>query len=287
MTEQTQLQQVHTTQGTAVDNLSLPVAVLVLLQDEAPLLSVYTKLIILDYAFGLEKLISSKLAGHLGISEQHQGKLIKQLESLGLVKKKHTGREVTLQLTVPQKLLTDEQVRKLFTMKKNVHNEDDLKNIDLLGKNLVKISKVPDQESLTLPYNIYTNTLNISNTNNSNVNTKGDHLKIPKKRNDNIKRFPKIQYNQVLMAYKQISGTDRRGSELKTALNYTRSMFLAGRTPKEIISFMEWIEENKDEKKFEWLKFWTMGTVQKWLPDFLSGRLTNEEEEDDGYRRLN
>ena len=64
-------------------------------------------------------------------------------------------------------------------------------------------------------------------------------------------------------------------------------MFLAGRKPKEIIDFMEWIEEHKDEKKFEWLKFWTMGTVQKWLPDYLSGRLTNEGEDPDaGYRQL-
>ncbi len=284
MTEQSQLLHADTTQGVSIENISLPVAILLLLQDEAPLLRAYTRLILLDYTFGLENLVSSKLAHHLGITKQHFGKIIKQLEDLGLVKKKHSGREVTLQLTVPPKLLTDEQVRKLFTMKKNLHNEDDLKNIDLLGKNLVKVSKVPDQESLTLPYNIYTNTLNISNTNNNSVNTKGNHLQIPKKKNPNIKRFPRIQYNQVLMAYKRISGTDRRGSELKTALNYTRAMFLAGRTPKQIIDFMEWIEENKDEKKFEWLKFWTMGTVQKWLPDFLSGRLTDEEEDDGGYQ---
>ena len=285
MTEQSQLLQSDTSQGVSIENISLPVAILLLLQDDAPLLRVYTKLILFDFTYGLQSLINTKLAQLLGIAPQHCTKLVKQLENLGLVKSTHIGRKVTLQLTVPQKLLTDEQVRKLFTTKKNLHNEDDLKNIDLLGKNLVKTSKVPDQESLTLPYNIYTNTLNISNTNSSNVNTKGDHLKIPKKRNPNIKRFPRIQYNQVVMAYKRISGTDRRGSELKTAMNYTRAMFLAGRTPKQIIDFMEWIEENKDEKKFEWLKFWTLGTVQKWLPDFLSGRLTNEEDDDDGYER--
>ena len=70
------------------------------------------------------------------------------------------------------------------------------------------------------------------------------------------------------------------------AMHYTRAMFLADRTPKQIIDFMEWIEENRDERKFEWFKFWTMKTVHRWLPDYLSGRLTDEEEDDGGYQHL-
>lgn len=268
---------------------SISLIVELLLRDSPELLSIYTRLAFLAKKDLLGRFSQKDLALQLKISPQYLVRITKKLEDLHLVeriKHKKTVRVVLLVPPIPKEMVDElEQLNYSLTLMGTIKlqfNPEKLQEmLDTTSKNLIKaVKKIPKKE-LTLTY-IYNNNLLTTKP----VNTKGDHLKIPKKRNENIKRFPKIQYNQVISAYKRISGSDRKGSELKTAMNYTRAMFLAGRTPKQIIDFMEWIEENKDQKKFEWLKFWTMGTVQKWLPDYLSGRLTNEEEQDDGYERF-
>jgi len=290
--------------------VGLPLALLVLLQDKAPLLQAYTKLLLLDQMMSLKNMTCRVVAQSMGLTPQHFTKIINQLESLGMVKKIHSGRKVFLELTLPKHLLTDQQVTKLLTMNKNVNNVDSLKSVDLLSKKLKVLINKEKAETLTLPYILFTNK---PNTNNLILNIEGggepslkgfsdspgisskyinnrdtNFLTEAKKKKKEVQRFPKIQYNQVLVAYKKYTGVERKGTDLSFAWKSVRNLFLAGHKPKEIIEFMEWISENQDDPKYKWLKLWNMETVRKLLPDYLSGRLTNEEEDiNAGFKRLN
>lgn len=289
--------------------ISVPMVAFYLLYDEPKLLSVYLKLVNIFHLGLLDRFNSKELAAELGFSKPHFTNLTKKLAKLKLLQIHRPGRTNAFNLTYPNSSEIDEQLTKFLTINQNLNNKEVATKINNLRENLIKSLEKCEVKQLT-PLNIYTYNFStnnyihtnegggerpliafssppsISNSNKSNSTTKTYVSPEKPKKKQQYHRFPKIQYNQVLNAYNRISGVARKGNEMQTAWRQTRAMFLAGRKPDEIIRCMEWMEEHKDEPQFKWLKFWTMGTVQKRLPDFLAGRFTNEEE-DDGLEQLN
>ncbi len=139
-------------------------------------------------------------------------------------------------------------------------------------------NNIPNKESNTV-----TNTLDTSIS-----RVEGKLLKqvVDTKGSASTSHFNQHDLNRILKAYFKYSGTERKGPELIQVKGAIQAMYKAGRTADEIIRFMKWIDENKANKDYSWLRFWTMWTVQKRLPDFLSGALTKEEEQNDGFRQL-
>lgn len=293
--------------------ITIPLVVFYLLYDKPSELALYLKLVNIFNLGLLDRFNNKELAVELECTEQHLTNVTKKLAKLKLLVKYRPGRTTTFKLTIPNSSEIDEQLTNILTINQNLNNKEIASKVNYLRENLQKCLENCEVKEFTPLNNIYTYK---SNTNNSIYTNEGggersliafstppsisnignsitetyvppDKPKETPKKKQQYHKFPKIQYNHVLNAYNRISGTTRKGNEMQTAWRQVRAMFLAGRKPNEIIEFMEWIEEHKDEEKYKWFKFWTMGTVQKWLPDYLSGRLTNEEEDPDaGYRQL-
>lgn len=281
-----------------IQPLQFPLVPKLLLKGSPDLQYLYLELVDLDQMDVLHGLNLKQVSEFLRRQYKHMLVQIGKLENLGLILRRNvkteTGKENRLALTIPTfPAKTYKAIEKLQvvllqhdTPEPVLLQHDTLelsKMLDTLS-NLLKETVIKPSKNETSPLNNIYNT-NTFNSKNNTVHTETYVPPKPKKKAQHI-GFAKIQYNQVLNAYNRISGVARKGNEMQTAWRQVRAMFLAGRKPEEIIRCMEWMEEHKDERQFEWLKFWTMGTVQKRLPDFLAGRFTNEEE-DDGLEQLN
>jgi len=237
-----------------------------------PLLLLYTQLVSL-HQFGLLKGFKEKeLARMLKISPEHFSKRCKELESLKLVAKTKKGVIVTIELTVPQTLIFSKELRKLLTVKKNIYYGIEEKELDLLAKNLLNDIQKSTTKPLSLS-SIYSN--NYSKLNTVYSDNRGERI---------IKRFPSADYQKVIDACAKLTKVERKGPELSKLKPPIRNMFLSGRTPEQIIRFMGWLRDHRNDPQFKWLRFWTMSTVERWLPDFLAGRLDSDD--DDRYQQL-
>jgi hypothetical protein len=90
------------------------------------------------------------------------------------------------------------------------------------------------------------------------------------------------QYEHVLREYMRCKGIELKGKEVIDTLFVIKKMFDSERTPEQIINFMEWLKEfeKSEESLWTWIKMWTINTVQKKLPEHLSGKLKIQTTED-------
>ena len=86
--------------------------------------------------------------------------------------------------------------------------------------------------------------------------------------------FKRRAMDQVAQAYQKIKGINPQGKEWFPILQSIKTMFMSGRRPEEIISFMKWLNESEEE----WTRNWTINTVRLKLPEFLAGKLQKEKE---------
>jgi DNA-binding transcriptional regulator YhcF (GntR family) len=114
-------------------------------------------------------------------------------------------------------------------------------------------------------------------------NNKEEYIRLDKptvlKRKD--KTFPAELYKLILDKYQELKGIALRGKEFDAPMQDIKSMFLSERKPSEIISFMGWLAEKSEneDKKWDWVRNWTIKTVRLKIPEFLAGKLQNGEED--------
>ena len=85
--------------------------------------------------------------------------------------------------------------------------------------------------------------------------------------------FPKADYDRVIKAFQRYKGVGLVGPEIPQHLRAVKTMFKAGRKPKEIIAFMKWLHDHEDDERTPWVKTWTIWTVQKKMAEFVAGKL--------------
>ena len=85
--------------------------------------------------------------------------------------------------------------------------------------------------------------------------------------------FKKEDYSLVLQAYQRLKGIALQGEEFRPIERAIKSMFISRRSPEQIISCMEWFASLKED----WAKNWTIGTVQKKMPEFVAGKFTKDD----------
>lgn len=94
-------------------------------------------------------------------------------------------------------------------------------------------------------------------------------------------RFPNEDYEIVLNAFKKYKGVGLLGPEVTRAKRAIKQMFLATRTPKQIVDCMKFFKEHQHDEEYKWLSAWTLETVMKKIPEFLAGTLKQPEMGDD------
>jgi len=83
------------------------------------------------------------------------------------------------------------------------------------------------------------------------------------------KSFPAEDYKRITEAYKSLKGVEPQGDEWSPIQQTVKSMFIDGRTPDQIVGFMEALSSSK----LEWAQNWTMKTVRMKLPEWIAGKL--------------
>lgn len=94
-------------------------------------------------------------------------------------------------------------------------------------------------------------------------------------------RFPNEDYDIVMNAYKKYKGVGLIGPEIVRAKRAIKQMFKATRTPKQIIDCMQFFKENQTMEENVWMRSWTLETIMKKIPEFLSGSLSVKKMGDD------
>lgn len=84
------------------------------------------------------------------------------------------------------------------------------------------------------------------------------------------------EYSTVLNAYMKYKGIELRGEEIKDTGFVIKKMFDSQRTSQQIIEFMKWLKEHENCEEYPWVRFWTITTVQKKLPEFIAGKLKTD-----------
>ncbi len=87
------------------------------------------------------------------------------------------------------------------------------------------------------------------------------------KRND--LKFPKEDYDFLIRKYQELKGITLQGNEFLPIQQIIKSMFLSGRTKEVILECMEFIATSDQP----YWQTWTINTIYKQLPLFLSGKL--------------
>jgi hypothetical protein len=89
----------------------------------------------------------------------------------------------------------------------------------------------------------------------------------------NKSTYTNEQYEHVLREYMRCKGIELKGKEVIDTLFVIKKMFDSVRTPEQIVNFMEWLKKFENDEDHIWIKTWTINTVQKKLPEHLSGKL--------------
>lgn len=192
-----------------------------------------------------------QLAKLIGLSEPTFIRKRRELEKLGLIEiRDENGKRI-----IDLKFLS-----RLKFFKSSSNYQELLKYMDKSAKSLSRADEKEGQLDLT--HSIY-------NILSHKTNNKGIIKGI-------IKRYPKEHYNIVLNAFKKYKGVGLFGPEIPQHLRAIKTMFKAGRKPKQIVSFMKWL--NKYENEIPWVGNWTIWTVQKKIHEFLAGKLKVSDE---------
>jgi hypothetical protein len=88
------------------------------------------------------------------------------------------------------------------------------------------------------------------------------------------------QYGYVLREYMRCKGIELKGKEIIDTLFVIKKMFDSERTSEQIVNFMEWLKKFENDEDHIWIRMWTINTVQKKLPEHLSGKLKIQTTED-------
>ena len=78
--------------------------------------------------------------------------------------------------------------------------------------------------------------------------------------------FKKEDYDLVLKEYQTLKKMQLQGKEFDPVMQEIKTMFLSGRTSRDIIYIMRWFNKSTEE----WTKNWTIRTVRMKLPVLLS-----------------
>ncbi len=95
--------------------------------------------------------------------------------------------------------------------------------------------------------------------------------------------FNNDDYKKVIVSYEELKGIKFQGPEYKPIQQDIKTMFLSNRKPEEIIRCMKWFKEKSEseERKYEWVKSWTIRTIKLKIAEFLAGKLGSETEDED------
>lgn len=102
---------------------------------------------------------------------------------------------------------------------------------------------------------------------------KSKEKEIEKKKQEEI-RYPEEDYKIVLNGYKKYKGVGLIGPEIARAKKAIKEMFKASRSPKQIVDCMKFFKENQNDDENRWMRYWTLETIGKKIPEFLANSLT-------------
>ena len=235
------------------------------LMSDPKLLGFYISLIWM-YQIGLDGFLTQKkVAELLGISKPTFIKYKNSLKKLGLIEIEDSGRGMVLRL-------------KNFTRVKNFYPPKEtrklLKYIDDTRKSL-RVKGGNRQQNL-LSHAIYTTTI---------PNTDTPITSTPSTVGANT-RYPAEDYKIVIDGYMKYKGVRVAGPEQGQARRAIKTMFKAGRKVKEILDFMKWLSDNQDNPELVWVKTWTLWTVQKKMPEFVAGKLKQEDKLEENFEMI-
>lgn len=148
-------------------------------------------------------------------------------------------------------------------------------SIEEMPEKIKSLVKMPEFVKKKIGYRYGIEGLSHSNSNlnsNSNINTNINILGSETPNRSEV-TFKKDDYNNVLEAYQGFRGISLQGKEFDPVMQEIKTMFISKRTPEEINFFMEWLAEKtqSDDKKWVWVKNWTIKTVKLKIPEFLAG----------------
>jgi hypothetical protein len=105
------------------------------------------------------------------------------------------------------------------------------------------------------------------NNNDNNVNNV-NNIRLDKPTRKEL-TFKKEEYDLIIKEYQSLKGIQLQGNEFKPVQQTIKTMFLSGRKTEDILACMRFFANNPKEC---WQN-WTINTVFKQLPLFLSGKL--------------
>ncbi len=119
-----------------------------------------------------------------------------------------------------------------------------------------------------------------NNNINNNISSLLSYKDIPTNLNNiyryiNIFKLLNTNIIKIIGNYLLIKGIDKKGFELIDDILISNDMLESGRTSEEAVKFMRWLKDKSDNHsdEFPWATLWTLGTVQKKLPEFLANKL--------------
>ncbi len=98
-------------------------------------------------------------------------------------------------------------------------------------------------------------------------------------------KIPLADYKELVGAYQHFKGVTLCGAEFGPVKQAIKTMIYSGRTKDDIFRFMRWasgickdmVSDDKIERKFGWMKNWTIITIKRKLPEFLAGKFSDDE----------
>jgi len=246
---------------------------ILLLLGNPDVLGLLLSLLFLDQIGFVQFKTQKQLAEILGFSEPTFIKKRKLLETLGLLEVLSRGHVKIINLKFLSRLSnfrlpsdTSKQVEYMAGQAFSLSLEED-------EGGQLKIDQLKNFKSSSIYiYNKYINNTN-TDIQNKNKQNKIYTEELKNFKSQKIVTFPKADYDFVLSAFKRCKGVGLQGAEIAQHCNAIKTMFKSGRTPKQIVAFMEWMRDHEKDERTGWVKMWTIWTVQKKMPEFLGGKL--------------
>lgn len=121
---------------------------------------------------------------------------------------------------------------------------------------------------------------------NKKINVRLAKPTVPKSKRKEI-MFRKEWYDHILKEYQRLRGIILQGKEFEPVQQAIKTMFMSGRSVKNITDCMCWLAEKAEsgEKKWEWTQNWTIRTVKLKLPEYVAGNFNEPDIEIPEYAR--
>lgn len=110
-------------------------------------------------------------------------------------------------------------------------------------------------------------------TTNNNINKSNNPISLIIHSLNTNGTYSDSEYERVIGAYMHYKGIELRGEEINNPYSVIKKMFESQRTPDQIIQCMKWMKEYENNELYPWLRFWTISTVQKKLPEFIARKI--------------